>query len=74
MERSHEETFPLLLNQQHATLLALFSKVNSQKIRPALEKRMEEMEEAIEKIKDIENKIITKTDERSGDGKANHNG
>jgi hypothetical protein len=52
------------LNQQHANLLALFSKVNSQKIRPALEKRMNEMEEAIAKIKDIENKIITKTDER----------
>lgn len=64
MEHPQEETSPLLLNQQHANLLALFSKVNSQKIRPALEKRMNEMEEAIAKIKDIENKIITKTDER----------
>jgi len=68
------ESFQTSYNQQHATLLALFSKVNSERIRPALEKRMDEMEKAIEKIKDIENKIITKTDERPGDGKACHNG
>lgn len=60
-------------NAQHATILSLFSKVNREKVRPSIEKKLLEVEEAIEKIEQIKNKITSKTDERPGDGKADNN-
>ena len=58
---------------EHAQLLSLFAKVNREKIRPEIEKKQQVIEEAVDKIKDIENKIISKTDERPRDGETNHN-
>lgn len=58
---------------EHAHLLSLFAKVNREKIRPQIEKKLLEVEDAVDKIKDIENKIISKTDERPRDGETNHN-
>jgi hypothetical protein len=58
---------------EHAQLLSLFAKVNREKIRPALEKQLLEVEEAIEKIKGIENKLVSKIDERPRDRETNHN-
>jgi len=54
-------------NQEHVALLALFSKVNREKIRPAIDKKLSE-----EKI-EVKNNIVSKIDERSGNGKDNNN-
>jgi hypothetical protein len=58
---------------EHAQLLSLFAKVNREKIRPALEKKLLEVEEAIDKIKQIETKITSEIDERPRDGETNNN-
>jgi hypothetical protein len=68
--------FEIAYNTQHATLLSLFSKVNREKVRPSLDKKLLEVEEAIDKIEQIKNKITSKTDkpdERSGNGTTDNN-